>query len=156
MNLKNFPSGSQDSASLILIDVVVSSLPPPGQSLKYQPYPFITYIPTPFHHTWHRAMCCLSAFYYLLLALPKFFNLPSPQTRTFKVFSDNVTVVMHLFPILRNLAGQLGKYSFIFILHFSPFLSLLSFPSVLFLLGTWFSLRLAFFMSQTVSNVIIC
>lgn len=50
------------------------------------------------------------------------FQVFPPQTRrTFKVFSDNVTVVVHLFPIRCNLPSHLGKFSFIFILYFSPF-----------------------------------
>lgn len=83
----------------------------------------------------------------LAYLLPSFSSF-SPQTRrTFKVFSDNVTVVVHLFPIRCNLPGQLGKFSFIFILHFSLFVPFVFFVC---LTSSWHTVYsvISIFMSQ--------
>lgn len=69
---QNFPYGSRDSAPLISIDVVVSSVTPSGQSLKYQLYPFITLFPTPFHHAYPNTMGCLRDLSYLLPCFSSF------------------------------------------------------------------------------------
>lgn len=132
-----FPYGSRDSAPLISIEVVASSVTPSGQSLKYQLYPFITHFPTLFHHTCPNTKGCLRDLYYLLPCFSSFsiplLLKPERLSRSSQITSLWSGICFQSGAIYQASLGNFLSFSSSISLPFCPFSSFLS---VSFLLGT--------------------